>query len=351
MLAPDPWYRIDNESEIDSPSLLVYPDRIAHNLSQALKIAEGPERFRPHVKTHKMPQIIQMQLEAGITKFKCATIAEAEMLVGAGAKDILLAYQPTGPKIARLKLLVEKNPDVKFAALVDNLATLEQIASTFADADSLLRLYIDLDVGMHRTGIAPGTEALTLYRHIHQSGGVEVGGLHVYDGHFRDPDFGLRKQQSDEAFVQVDKFRQQLLQEGLAVPTVVAGGSPTFPVHALRQGIELSPGTFVFWDAGYADILPDLPFQFAAVLLTRVISKPAEDILCLDLGHKAVASEKPHPRVQFLNLNVTEFTGHSEEHLVLRSPQAHELQVGDCVYAVPMHICPTVALHQHGFML
>jgi D-serine deaminase-like pyridoxal phosphate-dependent protein len=109
--------------------------------------------------------------------------------------------------------------------------------------------------------------------------------------------------------------------------------------------VECSPGTCVFWDFGYGSKLPDLDFLPAALLLTRVISKPGPNLLCLDLGHKAVASENPHPRVQLLNLPEAKAVGHSEEHLVVETERAHEFAVGDCLYGNPWHICPTVALH------
>jgi D-serine deaminase-like pyridoxal phosphate-dependent protein len=88
-----------------------------------------------------------------------------------------------------------------------------------------------------------------------------------------------------------------------------------------------------------------LEFLPAAAVLTRVVSKPGPNRLCLDLGHKSIASEMPHPRVQFLNLPDAKAIAHSEEHLVVETAHANEFAVGDCLYGVPWHICPTVALH------
>jgi D-serine deaminase-like pyridoxal phosphate-dependent protein len=132
---------------------------------------------------------------------------------------------------------------------------------------------------------------------------------------------------------------------------VVAGGTPTFPFHAARDGVECSPGTTVFWDAGYATSLPDLPFVPAIVLLTRVVSRPTPDRLCLDLGHKAVASENPHPRVTLFGLEDATAVGHSDEHLVLETPRAADFPVGTALYGVPWHVCPTVALHDRAVVV
>ena len=105
----------------------------------------------------------------------------------------------------------------------------------------------------------------------------------------------------------------------MPVPGLVAGGSPTFPIHAQHTDRECGPGTTVLWDAGYARDCADLPFEPAAILLTRVISKPGADRLCFDLGHKAVAADKPLPRARLLGLNEATHTVHSEEHLVLET--------------------------------
>jgi D-serine deaminase-like pyridoxal phosphate-dependent protein len=116
-------------------------------------------------------------------------------------------------------------------------------------------------------------------------------------------------------------------------------------MHARREGVECSPGTTVLWDAGYARKMPDLEFLPAATLLARVVSRPGAARLCLDLGHKAVASEMPHPRVVFPDLPDARAVMHSEEHLVLDTAIAAQFPVGTVVHGIPWHICPTVALH------
>jgi D-serine deaminase-like pyridoxal phosphate-dependent protein len=204
---------------------------------------------------------------------------------------------------------------------------------------------------MHRTGIAPGPGAVDLYRTLAASPGVRAAGLHMYDGHVRGPDVDARRRASDAAFAAVREMREALAAAGLDVPSVVAGGTPTFPFHAARDGVECSPGTTVFWDAGYASSLPDLPFEPAIVLLTRVVSRPTPDRLCLDLGHKAVASENPHPRVTLFGLEDATAVGHSEEHLVLETARAGDFPVGTPLYGVPWHVCPTVALHDQAVVV
>ncbi len=330
---------------VPSPSLLVFPVRIRANIQLMIKIAGGPERLRPHVKTHKMAEVVTLQQEQGIRKFKCATLAEMRMLLSCQVKDILLAMQPVGPVIRSLVQLSKEKPDTHFSTLVDNAQTLESIETLCHQAGAKLGVYLDINCGMNRTGIIPDEAARKLYQRIHQSESVTLGGLHIYDGHIRDSNIEDREEHCRCDWEVVDAFIDSLEQSAMPIPNIIAGGSPTFPVHARREGVDLSPGTTLLWDFGYGDAFPDLPFQHAALLLTRVLSKPSGNLICLDLGHKSVAAEMPHPRVRLLGLEDAVFVSQSEEHLVIETEKAASLSVGDAVYGIPRHICPTVALH------
>ena len=343
-----PWYTVDNAAEIPSPALLIFPDRVEENIRRMIRLAGGVGRLRPHMKTNKLPEVIRMHLDQGITRFKCATIAEAEMIATSQAPDVLLAYQPVGPNIARLVELVRRFPGTVFSAVADDADTIRAISRAAVGATLTVNLFLDLDVGMHRTGVAPGPKALDLYRLIASLPGLHAAGLHAYDGHLHETDPDERTRACDAAFVPVQQLRDDLVTAGLTVPTVVAGGTPTFPIHARRADVECSPGTTVFWDWGYTTRLPDLDFLPAVLLLTRVVSKPGTNLLCLDLGHKAVASEGPHPRVLLMGLPDAAAVGHSEEHLVLETDRAGEFPVGAGFYGMPWHICPTVALHNEA---
>ncbi len=344
-------FQVRNEAEIPSPSLLVYPDRIFHNIERMLKICGGPDRLRPHVKTHKLPEVVGMQISQGIQKFKCATIAECEMTAGSGAREVLLAHQPTGPNAARLRFLADRFPRVKWGAVVDDMGVVEILSVLFAEAPEPLQVFLDLECGMQRTGIAPGEAAAALCKKIVNTPGLELAGLHAYDGHNHEPNPEQRTKQCESDFAPVLTFQRELQTAGMAAPVLVAGGSPTFPIHAMHEDRECSPGTTVLWDAGYGRACADLPFEPAAVLLTRVISKPGANRLCLDLGHKAVAADKPLPRACLLGLQEATHRVHSEEHLTLETAVANEWSVGDCAYAIPEHICPTVALHDEVWVV
>ena len=343
------WYTLHNPDDVASPALLVFPERIEQNIQSMLEMAGGPQFLRPHIKTHKMAEIIQMQLDHGITKFKCATIGEAELLATTGAPDILLAMQPVGPNVARFFNLVGQYPNLKFSCLVDNEKTVDFISLKAKEKHMQAHVYIDINVGMNRTGITPGDDAISLYKKIATAHNLSIEGLHVYDGHIRHPKISERKKVCDAAFEEVISLKRKLEKRGFNVKNIVAGGSPTFPIHAKRDGIVASPGTTLLWDDGYGSLFTDMPFQCAAVLVTRLISKPTNEQFCLDLGHKSLASEMAFPRVKFLNTDDLDQLGQSEEHFVVRPghPETHE--IGDVYYAIPKHICPTVAKYPRVF--
>ncbi|MFN8341286.1 MAG: D-TA family PLP-dependent enzyme [Cyclobacteriaceae bacterium] len=336
------WYALSSPEDLDSPALLVYPDRVRENISLLKSYVKSVDQLRPHVKTHKSPEATQLLLEAGIARFKCATIAEAEMLALEGARDILLAYQPLGPKAHRFLELHRHFPEVEFSCLIDDFAAAHELSGIFALKEKVARVWVDLNVGMNRTGIVP-ERAPALIQEIQRLSGLRLTGVHVYDGHLRDPDMLKRTQQCNEAFDTVTQLVNRL---HLGHLPIAAGGSPTFPIHAARGSVQCGPGTFIYWDNGYRQALAEQPFEFAALVFTRIISAPTASTLCTDLGHKSIASENPlEKRVQFLNAPDLVPVGHSEEHLVLKAPEGHTYRVGDVLYGIPYHICPTVALH------
>ena len=338
-----PWYEAVNINEYDTPALLLYPSRIKENIATLTEKLDV--RFvRPHVKTNKMAEVSALMMEAGIKKFKAATIAEAEMLAMIKAPDVLLAYQPTVPKIKRLISLIQKYPDTQFSCLIDNEDTAVALSDLFSSSNLTASIYVDLNLGMNRTGVQP-ENALALFEKLHSTRGLNILGLHAYDGHIKDRDIKTRTEHCLQAFEPVSELKHAL-EEIVGHPTsLIAGGSPTCFIHAEAGNRECSPGTFVFWDKGYTENLPEQPFDWAALLVSRVISKPAPDMICVDLGYKSVACENPLPRVFFLNAPEAIPTAQSEEHLVLKVSDSGNFSPGDILYGVPWHICPTVALY------
>jgi D-serine deaminase-like pyridoxal phosphate-dependent protein len=348
-------YLIQDTTAIFSPALLFYKDLIRRNILHALGIAGAPSRLRPHVKTHKTREIVRMELDAGITKHKCATLAEAEMLASCGVPDVLVAYNIVGPNASRLVSLLRKYPACQFSVTADDPCVVRSLSESLTSAGRSLDIVLDVDVGMHRTGIAPGEQAVALYELIDRLPGLKPAGVQAYDGHIHHESLAERTQIVNLGFESLRELVAKLQKKGLPVPRLVVGGTPTFSIYARMDvpGLECSPGTCFLHDHGYGTRYADLAgFIPAALLLTRVISRPTATHVTLDLGYKAVASDPPAGKRCFL-LNVPDYEPvlQSEEHLVVTTPKAAHFRPGDEVYAVPTHICPTCAMHRQAFVV
>jgi D-serine deaminase-like pyridoxal phosphate-dependent protein len=347
-------YHIEDTSEIITPALVVFRKLVEQNLDKMLEIAGTPSKMRPHCKTHKMREVVAMQLDRGITKHKCATFAEAEMLAEVGVADILLAYNIVGPNIQRCVTFLEKYPSVHFSVTADHEKPIAELGKVMTAAGKSIEVLLDIDTGQHRTGIVVGAEAKTLYQQLVETTGLKPGGFHVYDGHQHQSSRDERRAAVNAELQKVLALRDKLVGNDWPVPRMVCGGTGSFPIYAEHDdpAIECSPGTSIFWDNGYGTMFPDLEFTPAALLLTRVVSRPTDDRLTLDLGYKAVASDPPAgSRVIFPDLPDAEQVLQNEEHLVLQTSKANEYQPGDELLAIPRHICPTSALHKEAFVI
>jgi D-serine deaminase-like pyridoxal phosphate-dependent protein len=349
----DPRYGINDPAELLSPALLVYPKLIRQNLQGMIALARSPARLRPHLKTHKMAEIVRMAEALGIRKHKCSTIAEAEMAAVAGATDVLVAYPLVGPNVKRFAQLMRGYRGTTFRATVDNGDAARELSAAARGLDRSVPVLIDLDIGMGRTGIVPGEAAADLYGLLDRLPNLRPDGLHAYDGHIHDTDASARRRAAQSGLESTLALLDRLLERGLPVPRLVVGGTPTLPIHAELElpGVECSPGTIVLQDAGYSARYPDLVFTPAALLLTRVVSHPGPGRLCLDLGYKAVAADPVGPRARLLDLDDARPVVHSEEHLVVETGGASNFPIGSPLLAIPTHICPSVALHRRAYVV
>jgi D-serine deaminase-like pyridoxal phosphate-dependent protein len=348
-------YRIDHPEQLLSPGVVLFRELLERNIDQMIAMAGGVERLRPHCKTHKLPEVVRLQLDRGITKQKAATLAEAEMLARAGCRDIILAYNLVGPNIARAVRFVEAFPDVRFAALADDERMITQLGEALSAAGRSMGLLLDVNPGRDRTGRPADDTALRIYQHIARTKGVEPAGFHIYDGQLHQPDLEERRKAVAEAWERIVALRNRLQSADLPVPRLVCGGTPTFPVYCGMDdpAIELSPGTCIFHDASYGEKFPDLNvFTPAALVLTRVVSRPTASRVTFDCGTKAVASDPPMgQRVVLPDLPDAVQVLQNEEHLVVETAQADRWKPGDWTLAIPRHVCPTTALHRQVFVI
>ena len=340
------WWKIKSELRIDTPFLAVYEDRIRINLERLIKSVKGDTlKLRPHIKTHKIGEILELFKIYNIKKVKCATIAEAELAAIHEIPDILLAYQPVGLKKERWIELIKKYPNSAFSTIVDNLESAIALDKIARKNKLKIMVYLDLNTGMNRTGISISKDWPILIEKIIKLKNIRFAGIHIYDGHLKG-DAEQRKTEAEKSFSIVNEQIEKLQETVKYQLKIVAGGSNTFPFYATQENVECSPGTFVFWDSNYQINLPEQNFVPALVIFGTIVSKPTNSTFCIDIGYKAVASENPiDKRLVILNDENLIPISHSEEHLVLENRGENKYAIGDTIYAQPYHVCPTCALY------
>ncbi len=337
-------YALIDPSVVESPGLLYYVDIIEANTKKAVEVAGGPERLWPHVKSHKTRELIRMQRGMGISRFKCATIAEAQMVAECGGEHILLAYPPVGPNIGRLLRLAAAFPETKFYAIGDDLGMLTALSDASVAAGRTTDALLDLNMGMNRTGVEL-SRAEALYRAAARLPGLSMAGLHGYDGHRHEPEFADRRDMAADAIDAVRAMRDRLVADGIPCALLVMGGTPTFPVHAPYGDAFLSPGTVFLMDWKYSEKIHGLPFEPGVALIARCVSHPADGLFTIDVGNKAIACEMAGPRGVILGYEGAAMTVHSEEHWVFRAEDGKRPAIGEVLYVIPAHVCPTNALY------
>lgn len=346
------WYTIQNVQNVDSPSLVIYQERVEQNIDQMIKQVDSIDRLIPHIKTNKMQEVLHLLIEKGIKKVKTATIAEAELAAKAGMSYVLIAHQLVGPKQNRLFQLIGSYPKTQFSTIVDDKAVVNQLSELATKHNVSLNLYVDVNSGMNRSGYPIESDILSFYQYVSRAPHLICKGLHVYDGQFRSSNFDKRQSDIKQSFNQVEILINKIESVGLLRPDVIAGGSPAFSSHSQFPNRLVSPGTVIFWDWGYAEKCEEQNYNFAALILSRIISKPTKGIITIDLGHKAIAAENPiQNRIRFLNLKHYTLKSQSEEHGVIETSEWDYLHVGDVLYGVPFHVCPTVNLYDEAYVI
>lgn len=353
-------YPIKAPEAIPSPALLYFRRHIEENIDKMVQIAGGPEaaprRLRPHIKTFKTMGVVELLRSRGVSMFKCATIAEAEMLAAGGVTDILIAYPIVGPNAARVAALVTKYPQTRLKVLGDDAEALATLSGALVEGQggSLrpVEVLLDLDPGLHRTGV-PFEDATAVVRFLAETVGISFGGLHYYDGQNHQSDFDERMAAAKAGYDSVAALVSTLENEGYEVPRIVMGGTPTFPCYARFPDAELSPGTSTIHDWGYKKSMPDLPFVPAGLVLGRVVSRPSATRFTIDVGSKAIATDPKGQRGIILGYEAAVPVLQNEEHWVWETapgrPGAETRPpapaVGTELLIAPAHICPTTALY------
>ena len=336
----------------DTPDVVLDLDTVRANIARIAALArETGVTVRPHTKTHKLPQIARIQLEAGAAGVQVAKLGEAEVMAGAGIEDILVGYPLVGKrKLDRLADLVGR---VSVSVTVDSEVVALGISRMAAARGLTIPVLLELDSGMHRLGVPPGPDAVELAERVAALDGIELIGVFTHEGHVytQAVDAAEQERMTLEACAAAVETAEQIRSRGIGADVVSVGSAATFR-HAIRcPGVtEVRPGTYVFNDRSQLAQGSAGPADLAAFIVTTVVARPAPDRIVIDAGTKVLTSDRmlvPDPPPTFGSVH-----GHddwdvvrlSEEHGVVSVPGDARVQIGDRLAVVPNHVCPTINL-------
>jgi D-serine deaminase-like pyridoxal phosphate-dependent protein len=345
-------YLVADASRLLTPALLVYPEWVDANIATVLALLGGDaSRWRAHVKSAKLPSVIGQLVAAGATHLKCATTLELQVACEAGARDVLLAYPIVGPKVQRVRSIASIHPAAQISALVESADAVP------AWRGGSVALFVDVNPGMDRTGI-PDTAADRIAATVRAivDAGLRFGGIHYYDGHISSGDCESAHNGYDRLLALVTVLEGA----GLRVPEIVTAGTPGFPCSLSYSGFKtarpvhrVSPGTIVYNDASSMGQLPaEWDLRPAAIVAATVVSHPTAGRVTCDAGHKTVSADAGVPTCVVLGRPELEPLRPSEEHLPIAVPSGATMPaVGEVLYLVPRHVCPTVNNFDHAVIV
>jgi D-serine deaminase-like pyridoxal phosphate-dependent protein len=352
----DPTYAVDSFDDILTPALLVYPDVIASNIDRTLHLLEGnADRWRVHIKTAKLAFTLKMLVARGVRNFKCATTLELLTACECGAADVLLAYPTVGANARRVREIAEQFPEIKISVLAENEDQIRQWQG------SRLGIFIDINSGMNRTGIEEnrGVDIQALADIVTKCG-LAFRGLHYYDGQHGGTPEPERLTAAHFGYDRLMAIISVVESAGQRVPEVITAGTPTFAAALAYPGFRnasfvhrISPGTIIYCDATtFAQLPAAYGYKPAVLVAARVVSHPRPAIVTCDGGHKAVSADAGVPTCVVLGHPELTGIGPSEEHLPLSVAEgAAPPPVGEVLYLLPRHICPTVNLFNDALIV
>jgi D-serine deaminase-like pyridoxal phosphate-dependent protein len=342
----DDSYRVSDLEHLMTPALVLYPEIIASNVGRTLDLLDGnADRWRAHIKTAKLAYTLRTLLDRGIRNFKCATTLELLTACENGANDVLVAYPVMGANAQRVREIADRFRQVRVSVLAENELQIRQWIG------SPVGIFLDINPGMNRTGIEQrnNSEVLELIRAIRRAK-LEFRGLHYYDGQFGHEDEPQRTRAAHAGYDRLMELVAEAARNDLQIPELITAGTPTFPCSLSYESFRdarfvhrISPGTIVYCDATSMAQLPtEYGYAPAAVVLTRVVSHPSSGVVTCDAGHKSVSADAGVPTCVVMGHPELTPMGPSEEHLPMQVKSGASPALGEVLYLIPRHVCPTV---------
>jgi D-serine deaminase-like pyridoxal phosphate-dependent protein len=349
MIGDFPWddsYHVSDLEHVMTPALVLYPEIIASNVGRTLDLLDAnPERWRAHIKTAKLAYTLRTLLDRGVRNFKCATTLELLTACESGANDVLVAYPVMGANAQRVREIADRCRQVRISVLAENELQIRQWIG------SPVGIFLDINPGMNRTGIEQGnhSEVVELIRAIRRAK-LEFRGLHYYDGQFGHEDEPQRTRAAHAGYDRLMQSVTEAARNGFDVPELITAGSPTFSCSLSYEAFRgapfvhrISPGTIVYCDATSMAQLPaEYGYAPAAVVVTRVVSHPSRGMVTCDAGHKSVSADAGVPTCIVMGHPELRPMGPSEEHLPMQVSSGAAPALGEVLYLIPRHVCPTV---------
>jgi D-serine deaminase-like pyridoxal phosphate-dependent protein len=347
---------------IDTPALVVDLDAMDRNIGRISDFARKHAiLWRPHAKMHKSVALAQLQVRSGAVGVCVQKTAEAEIMADGGIRDIYISNEVVaGPKLARVAALAHRLGQEKgrLAVAVDSVEGISRLGQAMNEArvqheaGSSIDVFVEIDVGQGRCGVAPGEPALALVQEICKHPALRFAGLQAYHGKAQHLRGALERRHAIARVVEdVLSTRKLLEAHGITVDLVTGAGTGTLVCEA-ASGVfgEVQAGSFMFMDADYANNERDAAqpqFEHALFVKTQVISSGEEHAVC-DAGHKSHAIDSGLPQVVSADAeSQLEYFNGGDEHGVLRPAGAGRRipAIGRMLWLVPGHCDPTVNLH------
>jgi len=339
-----PQYEVEDSQSLSTPSLLIYTEMIEANITAALAMMNGnANRWRPHLKTAKLGYTMRRLVARGIKMAKCATTLELVAAIESGMEDVVVAFPLMGRNAARVREIAVAHPERRISTLVESVDQIEEWRR------SAVGVFVDLNPGMDRTGMAEDHfEEVREFIDQVQKAGVRFCGLHHYDGQIKNADPSAAAA-ARGGYSRLMELIAYLKRGGIEVQEVITSGTPAMP-HALNFAPfcggefvhRVSPGTIVYNDRNSLKELPGYGFAPAALVLSTVVSRPRENRVTCDAGHKAVSADAGVPTCDVMGRPGLMGLHPSEEHLPIEVRSGATPSRGELLYLLPAHVCPTV---------
>ena len=338
-------------AKLQTPALVIDLVRFKNNLETMSEHCQKVGiTLRPHAKTHKCAAVAKLQIEAGASGICCAKLGEAEAMHAAGIQDILLTSPVvTASGIDRLLRLNESGASV--IAVVDNPLNGKALNDAAQEFSARLKVLLDLDPGLHRTGIEPGPSAMNLAQQLSESTHLDFTGLQMYAGNLMHiASFSDRREQSIAVMEKLADFRNELKQLGIACRITSGGGTGTFDIDPETGALdELQAGSYAFMDRQYNEIETKQgghPEFFTSLFVqTTVVSTSHDNLVTTDAGLKAFATDDKTPQLHEGGPQDGRYFFFGDEHGGVRWRTTEVFAIGDWMRVITPHCDPTFNLY------